>query len=63
MQGAYFYATNEAMKKGLTYSTRKHIRGEKSRIRALFSDTKEAEEKIRELVKKIRDDWASKSKI
>lgn len=58
-----FYATDENMaKKHLPHSARKHIRREKSRIRALVSDTKEAEQKIRELTAEIRAAYSERKK-
>ena len=40
-------------KRRLPKSVRKYIRKEKSKIRQKFSDTKEAEEKIKELMNKF----------
>lgn len=49
-------------KRYLPKSIRVHIRREKARIRAQVSDTKEAEEKIRELTAKITGAYSKKEK-
>lgn len=49
-------------KRHLPKSIRIHIRREKARILAQFSDTKEAEEKIRELTASITRAYSKKEK-
>jgi hypothetical protein len=46
----------------LPYSIRKHIRREKARIRRQISDTKEAEEKIKEFLAKVAGGLTSSKK-
>lgn len=59
---SYFFAITKTMKWHLPKSIRIHIRKEKSRIRALVSDTKEAEQKIRELTAEIRAAYSERKK-
>lgn len=49
-------------KRYLPKSIRIHIRNEKARIRAQFSDTAETDEKIRELTAKITGAYSKKEK-